>query len=162
MRSLAAGSSFVVALAAIVACTPAGEVAVPSSVDTSAFDGEYQLLPDENFKEFRAHIGTEPDALKRANLERLLGTMTAQYETLEIRRGVIHAGSFLVQEFSLQSGEVDGDSLRGRAVWHEDVGDPGDASEVVVRLRRDGDRLEFSIGEDPEAAGDPLIYVRSN
>ena len=66
---------------------------------------------------------------------------------------MIRSGTRPVQEFSLTEATAEGDTLRGKAVWHEDVGDPGDSSEVLVMLRLTGESLELRTGRGAEKAG---------
>jgi hypothetical protein len=73
---------------------------------------------------------------------------------------MIRSGTRLVQEFSLTEATVEGDTLRGKAVWHEDVGDPGDSSEVLVRLRLKGESLEFSMLNEQGEPDDVVVLAR--
>jgi len=161
MRTTARVGAVLLGFLLASACTTQGAATIPSPVDTSAFDGEYELVDDENFLGFADRVATESDPVRRENLEKLFGLMKQQYGRMTIRHGVIHIGSVLVQEFSLKSAETEGDALRGRAVWHEDMHDPGDMSEVTVLLRLSGDRLEFSFAVEPAEAGAPFVYRRA-
>lgn len=142
------------------ACSTQEGAAVPSPIATAAFDGEYSLVTEENFLGFGDRLAAESDPVRRENLEKLFGLMQQQYERLTIRRGVIHIGTVLVQEFSLQSAEIEGKSLRGKALWHEDMHDPGDMAEVHVSLRLEGDRLEFRYGVEANETAAPFVYQR--
>ena len=64
------------------------------------------------------------------------------------------------QEFRIASGTINGNVLVGRAVWHEDVNDPGDCCVVGVRLLLEGDVLEFSYFMEGDAAGDAIFLRR--
>jgi hypothetical protein len=50
----------------------------------------------------------------------------------------------------------------GEALWHEDIHDPGDMSKINVKLKRDGDTLEFSfyVDGDPASERPTLVYRR--
>jgi hypothetical protein len=137
----------------------AGGALVPSRVDTAAFDGRYALLAEPSFAALRDKARTEQDPKRRLTLETLLQWQAEQYGDFRIHRGVIRSGTRLVQEFSLTHADVQGNTLRGKALWHEDVGDPGDATEVPVSLRLQGDTLEFAMQGDDGQPGD-TVYLK--
>lgn len=144
-----------------------GGAAGPSSVDTGPFDGRYRLVADESFMSFREELakaeaeaeklessGNTPDAslmTKIAGLRFLLRSYEEQFDNFTVRRGVIRSGLMLMTEFSLIRATIEGNTLDGVAVWHEDVFDPGDSHKERIRLTLIGDRLEFVIGESEEA-----------
>ncbi len=138
-----------VALTVLSACDADPHALRPSRVATPQFDGEYALIPEQSFADLRAWVAAEPDAERRKGRGVLLGLALDLHDNLTIRRGVLRSGAVLVQEFSLKSARLDGDTLTGVAVWHEDIEDPGDASDIGIRLTRRGDLLELVlIGED--------------
>jgi hypothetical protein len=50
----------------------------------------------------------------------------------------------------------------GDAIWHEDIHDPGDMTEVTVELRREGDLLYFSFNADEPLPADTIVLVREH
>jgi len=144
-----------------MACKGPGAELVPSSVDTSAFDGDYTLKPESSFRSIRQKVESEKDVERRKQGESLLQMFAEQYANFRIRNGVIRSGTRLVQEFSLLDAKVEGNTLRGKALWHEDVADPGDSSEVHVMLRLNGNMLEFAVLDKPGQSSDrPVVLVR--
>jgi hypothetical protein len=102
----------------------------------------------------------EADPARRRETEMLLQAMADQYANFRIRHGVIRSGTRPVQEFSLTEATIDGGTLRGKAVWHEDVGDPGDSSEVAVMLRLTDESLEFSVLDGQGEPDDRVVFNR--
>ena len=68
----------------------------------------------------------------------------------------------MIQSFVLTRAEIEGNVLEGRALWHEDVYDPGDCAMVNVRLELEGDTLRFWHYVEEEEAGEPIILQRVN
>lgn len=137
-----------------------GAAVIPSPVDTARFDGSYELIVERSFPASRELLETETDPETRRLERRNLDSMISQYRDFRIDHGVIRSGIGLVQELSLLHATVQGDVLRGEALWHEDVGDPGDVSGVPVVLRLSGDTLEFAMLDE---AGEPIrdpVYLR--
>ena len=128
-------------------------------IATPAFDGRYTLT-DSSFQEFPA-IAQQPRPEKRESHKQLLAILADQYENFRIDHGVITSGKVLVQEFRLISGTRTEGMLQGRAIWHEDVADPGDYSTVNVRLSLKGDALAFSFFPDGEQPVNPIILRRA-
>lgn len=134
---------------------------VPSSVDTSPFDGTYSLLEDRSFQKARDRVLGEPDPQRRVNAQKLLAWQAEQYKNFNVRRGVIRSGVVLVQEFSLRDATLDGKMLSGRALWHEDIHDPGDASEERIAMKLEGDVLEFAMLDEKGVALEPVFLKRN-
>lgn len=130
---------------------------VRSNVDTAAFDGEYALDAEASFVNARRANEAVADAARRAQGVAVLAMLAERYANFRVRDGVIRSGTKLVQEFSLKEARIEVGILRGKAVWHEDVGDPGDMSDVAVMLRLEGDVLEFSMMNE---AGEPDEIVK--
>jgi hypothetical protein len=147
-------------MAALAGCR--SDNLIPSAADTTPFDGEYILKPDASFKKLRQKLETETDPKCRAQGEAVLAMMASQYANFRIRHGVIRSGAQLVQEFSLREAKIEGGTLRGKAVWHEDIGDPGDNSEVGVQLRLTGDVLQFSILNETGQQEDVVELIKKN
>lgn len=126
------------AVAGLVAC--ARDALVPSPVETPDLDGAYALVLEESFRSTRRQLSAEVDDARRRQGEELLRRLADGYADFRIGHGVIRSGTLPVQEFSLQEARVEGDTLRGRAIWHEDAGDPGDSREVELILRREARR----------------------
>jgi hypothetical protein len=134
---------------------------VPPGADTAAFDGQYKLLSSKSFQAMRAQVEAETDPGRKAAGTQLLEMMAARYANFRISQGVIRSGGSLVQEFSIQRATVVGNTLRGTAIWHEDVGDPGDSSEEPVWLRLQGNQLAFVYGEEVASEPtDPIVLER--
>ena len=137
-------------------------VAIPSSVDTKPFDGDYVLDSQASVRSQRESFARGTDPRRIAEFEGLLAMATVEMTPLRIRHGVIHIGIGPTQELSLVEAEIDGLDLIGTAIWHEDVEDPGDSSEVIVALKRRAGVLELRIG-DEAGMGAPWVYqVASN
>jgi hypothetical protein len=149
-----------VCAALAVACKGPEAALVPSKMDTAAFDGDYTLKPEASFPSLRRRVEGEKDTMRRKLGESMVKLMVDQYANFRIRRGVIRSGTRVVQEFSLLDGKVEGNLLRGKALWHEDVADPGDSSEVPVALRLSGNELEFAVLDDQGRSVDPVMLVR--
>lgn len=122
--------------------------------ETSQFDGDY-VLDMEATQQARPGAESENDAKLAALLQQM-------YSPLSIRGGVIRYGRTIIGEFRLLESTIEGNELKGEAIWHEDVHDPGDMTRIKVMLRIKGERLEFTYYEDqdPEGERDHLIYRR--
>jgi len=81
------------------------------------------------------------------------------FSPLTIKGDVVRYGNLIVGEFQLIDPAFQGNTLKADAWWHEDVGDPGDMTEVAVEFRPSGKFLEFTIFEDGEE-GATLRYKR--
>jgi hypothetical protein len=147
-------------VAFLVGCSQPGEVLVPSKVDTGIFDGQYELVPEASFAWMKQRVAAEADAQRKQTGQALLEHMAEQYSRFHVGRGVIRSGGLLVQEFSLIQAEVQTNTLKGRAVWHEDVHDPGDDSEVDIMLRLNGDQLEFAFLDEQGQPEEPIVLKR--
>ena len=124
------------------------------------FDGRYILRAEESFRDTYA----EPegaDASERARLRRVRKIVTDQFASFVIKEGVISSGNQIVQEFRLTSGAIDGNTLTGRALWHEDIRDPGDCDVVNVKLELDGKTLRFYWFPDGDQPGSPVVLDRT-
>jgi len=119
------------------------------------------LIEDRSFSKMREKVLAEQDPARRMNAEKLMGWQTDQFKNFAIEHGVIRSGVGLIQEFSLRSARVEGSTLTGRALWHEDIHDPGDASEESISLKLEGDVLEFAHLDDQGAPLDPVYLRRS-
>lgn len=148
----------------VPALNPKQEFSVPSKISTAQFDGNYDLVPEESPS--IAKIQTKLDATthpkKRENLETLLNLMIEENKVLRIQSGIIRLGTTLQQEFSLQNGKITASVFQGKAVWHEDIGDPGDSSVVTVRLHLQNERLEFSFYDETNEPFEPLVFRKSS
>lgn len=104
------------------------------SQSTGDFTGKYVVVPES------LNLIDNPE-LQRMQLEHY-----ANFEILEDR---IVSGSKLRQELCLTRVlDRTATSLHAEAVWHDDVADPGDASTVVVDLRREGGVVSMAL-RDP-------------
>jgi hypothetical protein len=55
---------------------------------------------------------------------------------------------------------IKGGTLRGRAIWHEDIHDPGDGSEIDLTFKLVGDSLEFYLGDEEISSKDSIVLRR--
>ena len=118
------------------------------SQSTGAFEGRYIALEGRPYP-----VPAEATIQQREGIARLERDRKAQLENFEIGPDRIRSGTVLVQEFCLSRLiESTPERLRAEAVWHEDIGDPGDASIVELRLTRDGDTVRLFISDDGEEA----------
>ena len=83
-----------------------------------------------------------------------------RFENFRIQGGIITSGKQVVQEFRLTSAERKGAQLQGKAIWHEDVHDPGDCCLVNVRLKLENGVLQFSYFPEGEETGSPVVLRR--
>jgi hypothetical protein len=159
------GSSFVLPLllgfGSLLRAGNGTTAVVPSSVDTSSFDGVYTLLEERSFQQARERVRAEPDPQRRVNGEQLLAWQAERFKNFVVRRGVIRSGVVLTQEFSLSDATRDGPTLSARAVWHEDIHDPGDASEERIAMKLEGDVLEFVMLDEEGVALDRVFLKRN-
>ena len=119
-----------------------------ASARSGPFDGVYVL--DQ-------HYAADED--EEDDLVSLTETM---FSPLTIRGDTIRYGSLIVGEFALIDPVVSGDVLESTALWHQDIHDPGDMTEVRVTLRREGEELHLSIVdvEDPDNLEATMVYRR--
>lgn len=154
--------AYCLVLVALAGCGRSSTSLVPSTVDTWAFDGEYTLDTEASFRTLFDEIENAQDDNDKRRLGLILAMSSKQYENFRIANGVIRSGAFhLTQEFSLISATTQSGVLQGKAVWHEDVGDPGDASTIFITLRLDGDVLEFYVYDSEDQMGDPTILTKT-
>ena len=94
--------------------------------------------------------------------DELVSLTETMFSPLTVRGDTIRYGSLIVGEFALLDPVVSGDVLESNALWHEDVHDPGDMTEVRVTLRREGEKLHLSIVdvEDPDNLEATMVYRR--
>ena len=131
-------------------------VVVPSSVDTGNFNGVYELDESSALADIFTEIENTEDENEESNLRAILDFETMYFKKLHIHDGVLTFGEMPLQEFSMLNGQIDDSLLTGKAVWHEDIYDPGDCSQVYVRLERRPDgAISFSFDDSPnvEAVG---------
>ena len=120
------------------------------TVKTPGFDGEYELDAERSFGHLHSVFPQESNEKKR-EFQQILTMMAEQFENFQIKNGVIRAGKNVIQEFRISSATISDGVLDGKALWHEDVYDPGDCCMMRVRLELNGNELEFSFsGEDQE------------
>lgn len=151
-----------IAAITLVACgTKEEELVLPSPVDTTPFDGRYELIPEQSFKYLHKAVADATDTQSKQNNQWLLDHYIDYYTNFAISHGVIRSGSLLVQEFSLIEATLEGTTLHGSAMWHEDVYDPGDCAEVPISLTLTGNRLEFVLGDTAGEANDPVTLKRA-
>ena len=128
------------------------------SQSTGDLEGKYDVAPEPPLP---ADVVAALPPERRAALAELRATEKERYQHFEILSDRIHSGKGLVQEFCLtRMIERTPTSLHAEAVWHEDVGDPGDASLVEVRIERQGDGYRFAFNEPGEAAVNWMILKR--
>ena len=136
-------------------------VVVPSTVETGRFDGTYVLKPDEKFNSLLREIEKTEDTRDKTELQAIVDLRQSLYGTLRIHDGILSLGQTLPQEFSLRSADINGEILTGKAIYHEDIYDPGDSFVVYLRLERHTDgTLDFSFSDTPEIGEESMTYQR--
>jgi len=129
-------------------------------IATPAFDGSYVLDAEKSFADLRARLAqAEPG--KEETLRRVLAMAEDQFQNFRINHGVITSGKQLIQEFRLTSATTDHGQIQGKAIWHEDIHDPGDCCAINVRLVLEKDVLKFSYFLDGEESGQPIVLRKS-
>ena len=123
-------------------------------IATPAYDGEYVLDAEQSFGGLDGQGGPNADSAALVNM------LAERYDDFTVDHGVIRSGKGLRQEFRIVSGDMVGDTLVGRAVWHEDVDDPGDCCVVNVCLRLTGDVLELWFFDEGGEQGKPVVLKR--
>lgn len=154
---------FVIHVALIIiftACTAGDAPLVESTIDTSLFNGSYLLAEAASFSPLMNEIDETEDHERRQALEAILSIEISRYSDFSIENGVIRSGTSIVQEFSLTSGKIEGNVLKGRAIWHEYVLDPGDMVEVFVELSIEEDILYFKYYESNAEPVDTIVLIR--
>lgn len=80
---------------------------------------------------------------------------------IEIRgTQITQLGGILQAQYDLLDYSADGDKIVGKALWHEDRHDPGDASEIKVTLQRDGDQLIFTREHEEDGVTERFYFSR--
>ncbi|MBX3358815.1 MAG: hypothetical protein KF745_10325 [Phycisphaeraceae bacterium] len=146
LRAPIAGA--LLSLAALAGCDPGYGDPTRSPIATPTFDGRYQLIAEESFQALRADLAAEPDPDRQVLLRQILEGNEDAFADFRITHGVITFGREITQSFALRSATIEDGELRGEAIWHEDIHDPGDMSLEPIRLRLKGDRLEFQLGDE--------------
>ena len=145
------------ALVTVVAAAGCGDLTMPGQpgpeqgrapAETGPFDGVY-VLDQEPFPP-----SDDPDEL--------VSLTETMFSPLTVRGDTIRYGSLIVGEFALVDPVVSGDVLESTALWHEDIHDPGDMTEVRVTLRREGEELHLTVVdiEDPDNLEATMVYRR--
>ena len=129
-----------------------------SPIATPMFDGSYALLPKESFSEFRNYEAKTPQQLIAA--KKLLAFYENQYRNFKIKHGIITCGKLLVQEFRITSATQKNGLLTGKAIFHEDIHDPGDCFTIAVQLKLEKDKLFFYFYELNGKPGKPIVFRR--
>lgn len=130
-------------------------------VDMGIFNGRYKADDKKIFSEYYAQLETLEGEEKR-NMMMLIEFSKARFENFRIADGEIRSGKELIQSFVLTKAEIEDNVLEGRALWHEDIYDPGDCAMVNVRLELEGDTLRFLYYVEDEEAGEPIILQKVN
>jgi hypothetical protein len=150
----------VVLILILSACTVGDAPIVESTVDTSIFNGRYLLVEAASFTPLIDELERTRNPERREALETLLLIEISRYSDFSIEKGVIRSGSSIIQEFSLISGKTEGNILEGRAIWHEDIRDPGDMVEVFIELKIEEDMLYFMYYESEAEPVDTKVLIR--
>jgi len=114
---------------------------------------------DESFCDLRGRLAQESPE-RRDTLQDMLAMRRDEFQNFDIDHGVITSGKMLVQEFRLVRATTDEEELRGKAIWHEDIHDPGDSSAINVRLSLEGDELKFWYFPNGDEPGEPVVLPR--
>jgi hypothetical protein len=116
-----------------------------ASAPAGPFDGVYVL-------EREPHAAAD-------DADELVSLTHTMFSPLTVRGDTIRYGSLIVGEFALLDPVVTGDVLESTALWHEDIHDPGDMTEVRLTLRREGEKLHLSIVDEDESEA-VMVYRR--
>jgi hypothetical protein len=144
----------------LTACNWNDSPVIESDVDTHIFDGSYLMVESTSISLLEFEIERTEDKNKIKDLHALIESEMDRYSNFNIDGSIIRSGKTLVQEFSLISAIIEDNTLEGRAIWHEDVHDPGDMIEVIVELRFEGDLLYFSNYEVDSANEETIVLVK--
>lgn len=126
-------------------------------VATPEFDGTYKLVPEESFKDIYKGI-TCPEQL--AASKKLLEFYRKQFNKLNIAKGVITCGEVLIQEYRITEASVNNGVLNGKAIFHEDIHDPGDCCVIGVQLELKDNTLKFRVHAVGGKPGEPVVFTR--
>jgi hypothetical protein len=129
-------------------------------VATPKFDGSY-TVDSEKLQEYLHSHFVQHDSQQHDLDKQLLAAFEDRFYNFRINHGVITSGKVLIQEFRITSADMEDGKLRGRAIWHEDIHDPGDCTIINVQLSIEGDVLEFWFFPDGEEKGEPVILRRA-
>ena len=128
-------------------------------IATPIFDGSYILDREASLAGLRKRLA-EARLENQEAAQSVLDMTEKQFDNFRINHGVITSGKSLVQEFRLVSGTMNDGQLHGRAIWHEDIHDPGDFTAVNVHLSLEGNTLKFSYHPDGERPPEDPIVLR--
>lgn len=146
----------------LTACTASDAPIIESAVDTSLFDGDYTLVEADTFATLIEEIERTEDQERRKALEVILQSEVDLYSHFVMEHGVIRSGKLIIQEISLTSGTLEGNTLQGTAIWHEDIRHPGDMAEVNVELSIEDNPLYFTYHESDIQAADAIVLIRDS
>jgi len=126
----------------------------------SRFVGRYAVDASRSFQG-PAFDRPDADAKKKEMAAWFVKRMTDQYSNFVVETDRIRSGIHQIQEFCF----IDVRSETGRtfdavAVWHEDVGDPGDASLIRVRFERDGSEATFHSYAEADDLKSRPVFLR--
>ncbi len=125
------------------------------SQSTGNFAGHYVVVPES----IAIPIPANASDWERKTIAENAAFVSEQYGDFEIRSDRIVSGTRLIQEFCLtRVVQRTPTILLAEAVWHEDVGDPGDASLIRIRLERHGSLTAFQLA--PGETGSRAIQLK--
>jgi hypothetical protein len=125
-------------------------------IATPVFDGDYILDSERSFADIRGRLAQAAPG-KEETLRQILAMSQERFQDFRIKHGVITSGKHIIQEFRVTSATSDGGHLQGKAIWHEDLHDPGDCCFVKVHLKLEDGILEFSYSPEDEEPDSPIV-----
>ena len=130
-------------------------------VDTGTFNGEYKVDHEKSFPTLYGEL-EELEGEQRINMMMLIQFSKRMLVNFRIADGEIRSGAMPTQSFVLTKAQINDNVLQGRALWHEDIHDPGDCAMVNVRLELVGETLRFWYYAEDEDLGEPVVLERTN
>lgn len=143
-----------VCAALVIACGQGGD---GDEVDTSTFDGEYELDVEAfelTIQGELAAAGASAAEMKAA-VEMATDTMRAEYANFRVQDGVISHGAQSQQEVRFLATSGDDDRLTGPAIWDE----AGQKSDTHCTLERARGRVWYML-HDEGKMGDRIPLKR--
>lgn len=126
------------------------------SQSTGAFSGRYAVRPES----LRAAAALHANAARRGPSNELVRRFEERYSNFEVRADRIVSGGSVVQAFCLSRvRESSPTTLLSEAVWLEDVQAPGDASMVILRLKRQGDVTVLQLKPLGDASNESVLQL---
>ena len=130
-------------------------------VDTGIFNGEYKANHEKSFPTLYREL-EELEGEERINMMMRIQFSKRMLVNFRIADGEVRSGAMPTQSFVITKAQINDNVLQGRALWHEDIHDPGDCAMVNVRLELVGETLRFWYYTEDEDPGEPVVLERIN